>query len=213
MKIFIDFDDALFDTKMFVNDIQGIFEKNGIPEKMFKKYYKELPAKEGDERVKKYNPYKQIRRIRSLGIETKGIEKGFRKLISDTKRYLFKDGVDFLKRFQKEDLYIVSFGDSKFQKEKIKNSGIGKYFKKVLIIGVSKAVGIRKILKSRNLEPGEALIFIDDRAKFLKDIKKSYPGMVTFLLKRSEGRYDDKKTKYCDFEVKNFDDVVEIFEA
>jgi hypothetical protein len=37
--------------------------------------------------------------------------------------------------------------------------------------------------------------------------------MVTFLLKRPEGRYDDKRTEYCDFEVKNFDEIAELIKV
>ncbi len=210
MKIFIDFDDVLFNTKNFVEDIKKIFEKHGVSETLFKRYYKELPAKKGDEKVRKYNPYKQMERVKALGIETKGIEKEFKKLVKNTKNYLFEDGVKFLREFEDEDLYVVSFGNKKFQGEKIKNSGIGKYIKRTLIIEASKAIGIRKILRRKNLKPGEALIFVDDRAKFLKDIKKTYPGMVTFLMKRKEGRYDDKRTKYCDFEMENFNQAIDI---
>ena len=133
-------------------------------------------------------------------------------MIKDTKKYLFRDGVAFLEELKNEELYVVSYGDKKFQDEKINNSGIGKYFKKILIIDVSKAVAIRKILKNKRIE-GEALIFIDDRTKFLKDIKQSYPGMVTFLFKRPEGRYSDSMTRHCDFEVKNFNEVLEIIKT
>jgi FMN phosphatase YigB (HAD superfamily) len=209
MKIFIDFDDVLFNTKQFVEDIKKIFEKNGVSEAVFRKYYREQPKK-GDEKVRKYNPYEQIKRIKDLGIETKGIERDFGKLLKNTSKYSFRDGIKFLKEFKNEDLYIVSFGNRKFQGEKINNSGIGKYIREILIIEASKAVGIKRILRRRNLEPGEALIFLDDRVKFLKDIKKSYPGMVTFLMKRKEGRYDDERTKYCDFEVENFNEASEI---
>ena len=212
MKIFIDFDDALFNTKQLVVDIKSIFEKNGVSEEIFKKYYKD-PETEKNKGVVKYNPYKQIEKIKAQGFDTVKIEKELPKLLKDTSRYLFKDGIRFLEELKEEELYIVSYGDEQYQREKINNSGISGYFKKILIIDVSKAVAIRKILKNKSIKSGEALIFIDDREKFLKDIKKSYPGMVTFLLKRPEGRYDDKRTGYCDFEVKNFDEIIELIKV
>jgi len=213
MKIFIDFDDVLFNTKSFVVDIKKIFEKNGVSEEIFKKYYRDSEVKKGEGIVRKYNPYKQIERIKTQGFKTQKIEKEFRKLLKDTRKYLFEDGMEFLKEFKDEDLYVVSYGDKKFQEEKINNSGIAKYFKKIIIVDVSKAVAIRKILKNKNIKNREALIFIDDREKFLKDIKKSYPGMATFLMKRIEGRYNDERTNYCDFEVKSFDEILNMIKT
>lgn len=213
MKIFIDFDDVLFNTKVFKDDIMDIFKRNGISEKIFSRYYKDGSEKKGDEKVRKYNPREQIKRIRMAGFETKKIEKEIIKLLKNTQKYLFSDGIYFLKKFKKEELYVVSFGDKKFQREKIKNSGIEKYFKKILIVDFSKAVGIKNILRNKSIKQGEALIFLDDRVKFLKDIKKSYPGMVTIHIKRREGRFSDKETKYCDFTAEDFDEVLKIIEG
>lgn len=212
MKIFIDFDDVLFNTKDFKNDIRRIFEKNGVSEKIFSKYYKEFPTRKKKGEIRKYNPREQIRKIKKLGIKIGGIERDFSNLLKKSKKYIFNDGIKFLNKFKKEELYIVSYGDKKFQTEKIENSGIGNYFKKILIADTSKAVGIRKALRNKNIEPGEAIIFIDDRVKFLRDIKKSYPGMVTIHMKRKEGRFFDKKTRYCDFEAENFDEAIKILE-
>lgn len=210
MKIFIDFDDVLFNTRNFVADIKNIFERNGVSEEIFRKYYKDLELKKGEKTVRKYNPYKQIERIKAQGFDMKEAEKEFSNIIRSAKNYLFRDSIKFLKEFKGDDLYVVSYGDKKFQEEKINNSGIAKYFKKIIIVDESKAVAIRKILKNKNIKKGEALIFIDDREKFLKDIKKSYPGMATFLMKRIEGRYNDERTNYCDFEVKSFDEILNI---
>jgi FMN phosphatase YigB (HAD superfamily) len=212
MKIFIDFDDVLFNTNSFVEDIEKIFAGHGVSEKVFKKYYREPKSEKESKIIRKYNPYEQIKRIKASGIRIGALDKSLKSFLKDTRKYLFKDGKKFLNKLKKEDLYVVSYGDRKFQMEKIKNSGIAKYFKKIVIADVSKAVGIRKILKCRNIIPGEALIFIDDRAKFLEDIKKSYPGMATFLFKRKEGRYDDMRTKYCDFEVRDFEEVLDVIE-
>ncbi len=204
MKIFIDFDDVLFNTKKFKEDIIKIFGENGVSEKIFQKYYKGFPATSKKGELRKYNPREQIKKIKSLGIKTDKIEKDFSKLLKNAKKYIFKDGIRFLKKFEKEEMYVVSYGDKKFQEEKIKSSGIEKYFRKILIANTSKAVKIRMILRNKNIGQGEAIIFIDDRVKFLRDIKKSYPGMVTIHMKRKEGRFFEKKTIYCDFEAANF---------
>lgn len=209
MKIFIDFDDVLFNTKSFIFDYRKIFVKNGVPEEIFEKYYKDKSAK-GDLRVKKHNPREQVEKIKKLGYETSGIEREMSELLKNTGSYLFKDSQKFVEKFKDEDLYIVSFGDKKFQKEKIVNSGISHYFKKIVIADVSKAVGIKNILKNKKTEMGEPLIFIDDRVKFLEDIKKTYPGMITILMQRAEGRFFDERNESCNFTAENFSQVLDI---
>ena len=209
MKIFIDFDDVLFNTKLFYEGIKNVFFENGISEEVFKKYYKDPETEKKRGIIQKYNPYKQIEKIGKTGINTKKLKRDFSDFIKNTSQYIFEDGIEFLKKVKNEDLYIISYGDKKFQNEKIINSGISKYFKRILIAETTKAAAIRKILNKKTKE-GEALIFIDDRERFLRNIKESYPGMVTFLFNNSLGRYNDEKTGHCDFKVKNFNEVLKI---
>ena len=211
MKIFIDFDDVLFNTKLFYEGIKNVFFENGISEEMFEKYYKDPETEKKRGIIQKYNPYKQIEKIGKTGIGTKKLKRDFSDFIKNTSQYIFEDGIEFLKKVKNEDLYIISYGDKKFQNEKIINSGISKYFKRILIAETTKAAAIRKILNKKAKE-GEALIFIDDRERFLSDIKESYPGMVTFLFSNSLGRYNDEKTGHCDFKVKNFNEILKIIE-
>ena len=47
---------------------------------------------------------------------------------------------------------------------------------------------------------------------FVEDVKKRYPRVITFLVKRREGRYNDKKNRHCDFEVKNLKEAAKLIE-
>ena len=40
MKIFIDFDDVLFNTKDFIRDIKIVFRRHGVSEDVFSETYK-----------------------------------------------------------------------------------------------------------------------------------------------------------------------------
>ena len=40
MKVFIDFDDVLFNTKKFIEDMEVIFQKHGISKNIFMKHTK-----------------------------------------------------------------------------------------------------------------------------------------------------------------------------
>jgi hypothetical protein len=51
---------------------------------------------------------------------------------------------------------------------------------------------------------------LEDRVAQITDVEKRFPFVKTILLKRKEGRYDDKKNKYCEFEAKNLKEALKI---
>ena len=210
MKAFIDFDDVLFNTKKFVADIEMTFCRRGVPADVFRETYKNANRFSGkiNKDMRTYDPSFQFKKIREkIQIDTKQLEKDFKVLTKDTSKYVFKDASVFLSKMHKKDTFVLSFGTNKFQKEKIKNSGIEKYFNKIIIINhAEKGKAIRKIIGNTK----EAFLFIDDRVKFLEEVKNKYPFAKTILVKRKEGRYNDKKNRYCDFVVSNLNQALKI---
>lgn len=206
MKIFLDFDDVIFNTKEFVEDIKKIFRKNGVSDEIFSKYYYDYPQKGN---VRKYNLTKHLARIKEkTGIESKSIREEIDNLIADTKKYLFKD-LSLLFNLGNADLYLVSFSDTQFQKKKIKNSGIWKNFKRVFITN-----GPKSDFLERNMENkvSNKIFFLDDRTEHIDDVKKNFPEINTILMQRKEGRYKELPNKNCDFKAKNFKEVRKILD-
>ncbi|MFH0969360.1 MAG: hypothetical protein V1804_02535 [Patescibacteria group bacterium] len=205
MKIFIDFDDVLFNTKCFRKDIRDSFIKNGISGKIFDKYYTDPKEYETGIR-QKYNPERHIDRIRKkFKINKKSIVSGIDGLLMKGEKYIFSDVLDFFENFRKNELYIISNGDSGFQKKKIEGSKIKKYFKAVKISDRPKSNRIRGMLTKK-----EKTYFLDDRVEYISEVKKAFPSVITILVKRKEGRYNDEKTKYCGYEVKNLKEALKI---
>ena len=125
-KIFLDFDDVLFNTRDFVRDYKKIFYSFGVSEKLFNKNYYGYPVKNNG-RLMKYNPEKHLECLeKEPGINIAGIKKGVRDFVKNTSQYIFPDAIDFLKSFPRKELFLLSYGETKFQKLKIKNSGIEK---------------------------------------------------------------------------------------
>ncbi|HOW60822.1 MAG TPA: hypothetical protein P5548_03555 [Candidatus Moranbacteria bacterium] len=210
MKVFIDFDDVLFNTKKFIEDIEVIFQKHGISKNIFYETYQseDKISKTNYGNMFSYSPSLQFKKIKKkIKIDTKQLEKDFNVLVKNTKKYIFKDVDKFLNKMGKKDIFILSFGTNNFQKEKIKNSGIEKYFNKIIVVAYAeKSRAIGKIIgKSR-----ESFYFIDDRVSFLEEVKNKYHFSKTFLIRRKEGRYGDKKNKYCDFSANNLRTVLKI---
>lgn len=204
MKIFIDFDDVIFNTSEFVKDLKKKFYSFGVSEELFQRHY--YDPKEKDKLLRKYSPERQIDRIsKEIEIDSERLKKEVENIFRNTNKYIFSDAEPFLKNFDRKNLYLISFGDKKTQKRKIDNLKIIRYFNQVKILQGKKSEVIKKLTGKE----AEAY-FIDDRTKFMDDVKKSIQQIKTILFKRKEGRYNDKRNKYCDFEAENFKEALKI---
>ena len=199
MKIFIDFDDSLFNTKKFRDQLINIFLKNGVSRKDFLKTYYDYPRKTSHG-LKKYDPIKQIDFLaKKRGFDGKKLKHDLDRLVLNSSEFVFDDTRIFLNNFEKNNLILISFAKTKFQCDKIKYSGLTDYFSKVIVSDKMKAEEVAKVTKNKKT----LIFFIDDRADQIGPVKDIFPDSVTFLLKRKEGRYNSKKTKLVDFEIKN----------
>jgi len=206
MKIFLDFDDSLFNTKKFRGRLLKVFLKNGVLQKDFFNTYYDYPKKT-KKGLQKYDPEKQIKYLAKKGnINSKKLKRDLEELINNSYKFLFRDAQNFLDNFKRRELVLLSFARTNFQCSKIKNSGIEKYFSKVVISDARKADEISKIAGKQNID----LFFIDDRIDQISPVKTLFPKSITFLLKRKEGRYNDKRTKSVDFQVRSLKEVKKI---
>ncbi|PIU78964.1 MAG: hypothetical protein COZ28_02175 [Candidatus Moranbacteria bacterium CG_4_10_14_3_um_filter_44_15] len=203
MKIFLDFDDVLFNTKSFKRGLVGVFKKNGVSKKDFLATYKDYPTitRKG---LKKYDPFRQIKLLeKKLGIDGEKTKRDMLKFLESCKKFVFSDVKNFLRHFDKNELFLISYGHTGFQNKKIKHTRLSSHFAKVVVTDEMKARVVERLAKS-----GERIVFLDDRADQVEEIKKSFPESVTFLVKRKEGRYNDSRTKYVDWEVGNLKEVL-----
>lgn len=211
MKIFIDFDDVLLNTKKFIKNFRKIFKENGISELVFRKYYYDYPIRQKGGRLKKYDSIEHVKRIKKeLGMDTRKLEKDLKKFIETAEKYVFSDVEQFLLNLRKDDLYLVSYAKTKFQEDKIKNSGLAKHFKGIIILDKMKSDALKSIIKKDKISKKEKLYFIDDRVEQVSDVKRNIPALKTLLMRRKEGRYSDMRSRYCDFEVKNLKEAAKI---
>jgi FMN phosphatase YigB (HAD superfamily) len=202
MKIFLDFDDVLFNTKAFKKDLIAIFKKNKVSKKDFLATYKDYPTvtKKG---LQKYDPFEQIKRLKEkLSVNGVKIKKDLLHFLAKSSDYLFKDVKKFLQEFDKKDLYLVSYGQTGFQDKKIANCALKKYFRKIIVTDKMKAEVIKRLVGQK-----EKFVFVDDRVDQIEAVKKKFPQSLTFLMKRKEGRYFDKKNEFVDYEVRNLNEV------
>ena len=212
MKIILDFDDVIFNTRKFNSDYRRAFCAQGIPEDVFDECYHQLSIR-GRSGKKPYDPQKHLGEIKlRLPIDEKSVRRAIDAFLRGADKYLFSDAVNFFKKFNKKDLYIVSYGMKGYQDIKIKHARVQKYFKKVIILDGFKSEGVKEIVGADKIKKDEKFFFMDDKAEWVEDVKKRYPRVITFLVKRREGRYNDKKNRHCDFEVKNLKEAAKLIE-
>ncbi|QQS61549.1 MAG: HAD hydrolase-like protein [Candidatus Moraniibacteriota bacterium] len=206
-KIFLDFDDVLFYTGEFIKDFQEIFFLQGISKEVFMETYKRV--KERQCKTIGYDYEEHLLELKKIiSFDEKKLRNAVEVFIHHCSRYIFSDVIPFLTFFQekKYQLFLVSLGISDFQKNKIKGSGIESFFRSILVGDIHKGYEIKSFLK----EEKDSAWFLDDRPEHIKNVKITNPFIKTIFVTRVEGRYKEKITEYCDFEVKDLEEAKKI---
>jgi FMN phosphatase YigB (HAD superfamily) len=208
MKIFIDFDDVLFNTKDFSAYLKKFYTLHEINQELIKKHYYD-PADES--LVRLFNPYGLFERLEELEkIDLKNLREDFEKQLQDLKRFVFPDVKTFLEKIGKENVHIVSFGLLSFQQRKFLGGGLQGLVADFNVTKNLKAEVIAKILTEKKIHPKEKFVFIDDRIEHIESIKKVFPQVLTIFLSRKEGRYCDEKNEFCDWQVHDLKEAEKI---
>lgn len=210
MKIFVDFDDVIFNAKKFKEDLIHVFMKHGITRRDFENSYYTY-SKAAQARGMYYNPKDQIDVLKKRSrVDHKKLNEDVDKLMKDLSHYVFPDFYDFLDNFFKKDLFLITYGHEKYQLAKISGSKIGRHFRKTLVSKDDKINTIKKAAKRYRFSPRETIILIDDRPEQLERAEKRKKSVVTFRMCRPEGRYSNLICVYKDYEVRNLREVSRI---
>ena len=211
MLIFLDFDDVLFNTRKFKDDYFDLFKKRGVTKDVFEKFYYDPLDKRN---TKSYSPVGHIQRVcRQSQLNYSEFEEDVMQFTRNTDRYVFNDTIKFLENFSKKELCLISFSKTNFQKSKIFNSGITKYFNQIEIVDELKGKAIEKIIKLKSSDISERIYFIDDRVEHLTDAKIKNPNIITIFLLRKEGRHRDRRNKFCDYKVTSTREILKIIKS
>lgn len=211
MKIFIDFDDVIFNAKKFKKDLVAVFQKNGITRQEFENSYYTFQKKAQAE-GKHFDPRLQAKVLKKrFEIDTKKLEKDLDRFLKNLKKYVFPDVSEFLSNFSKKDLFLITYGHARFQKKKIRNSEMGKFFRRTLISKDNKINIVMEACRKYDFSPmREDIIIIDDRPEQIEKTEKAQKKIRTFRMCRPEGRYSDLICLDKDWEVKNLKEILKV---
>ncbi len=199
MKIFVDFDDTMFDKSCgFVQAYKEIFIQSGVEEKNF---FDTLHFA-----GEFYTPQKHVVRItkKQPSICVENILKNITQFLLQSKKFVFADIARSLQKFDRGDLIILSYGENDFQMQKIINSGLMKYVSDVIITQGDKAREIEMYMQD---EPDHDIVAIDDGVNHLANIKKIFCTAITI---HKLGTHDKCIAKTCDYHIKHFAQVCDI---
>ena len=208
MKIIFDFDHTLFSAKQFYFALKKAFFKLGVKEKLFQETFEESKGVGRD-----YKPEKQFKLIHKTRPEIKigKLKKSFEKILKAAPKFLYNDVLGFLKKWSKEaDFILLSYGEEKFQKLKIENSGIKKYFKRVIITrDIDKSKPFKKLFSEN-----KKIIFVEDNPQALSKTKTSFSQIITVRINRGEGKYyQEPDNSQIDFSIKNLKELEKILKS
>jgi len=201
MKIFIDFDDTLFNSRKFKKYFENVFIGEGISRKNLRKTY---------DQVKKDGVYSLEKHINLLhinfGTDKKVIRKKLKKLFSELSFCVYTDSWEFVKKFSRKDLIILSFGQHSFQRKKIVGSKISKKVLKIIITQNRKIGTIHDFIEKYNFR-NEKIFFIDNKAEFLEKIEEMDHKILTIQMIRNDF---EKIARHADYRANNLKEVLKI---
>lgn len=152
MTYYIDFDNTIFDTVSFYNDLKKVMYSYGINNDIIDKY----------QEVSCYSPLKLIDDLISKNVIDKSILIDIGKIFDNAKDYLYQDALLFLEKVKPNNkLVLLTYGNKTYQERKINSSKIQDYFNEIIITDKSKS--------SLELDYQNG-IFIDDNTDVLQEL-------------------------------------------
>ncbi|HSR89351.1 MAG TPA: HAD family hydrolase [Candidatus Udaeobacter sp.] len=169
---FVDWDNTVYDTEMFKNDILNIFSKYGASVEDIKKTFRQSLCTISPDQYD-YSFPEHISFLRELGYKLpESIEAELNTLF--VKDYIFPEAQSFLQFLKQvsEKVMLLSAGDYDFQLRKIKASKIYNNFDDVIIISGGKP----KYLVGNFV--GNKIFFVNDNLKENKSVKTEIPAAL-----------------------------------
>ncbi len=182
-SIIFDFDYTLFNAGAYKKALSKSLEAFGINQKIWQKTY------EISKKLNKNNEYIPNTHLEILAekynCNLQDLQKAYEKVIKKTNKFFYSDSIATLKKLSKNNkLYLLTFGDVNFQKQKIHASGTEKYFQKIIITNQDKHT-----LKNIGIPDIKHALFINDNPKEIIELKKNYPDAEFIQIIRRNGKY------------------------
>ncbi len=183
MNYYLDFDYTLFDTHAFREELYKILEQNG-----FDKTYLGLTQETKNNSQKLLNIKEFFTNLSiSKNIPIENFLNPLDKLYSRCEEFVYDDSVEFLNylKSKKHKLYIITWGEKEFQKEKLKASKLYNFFDEIIYA--------EQLKYTLDIDYKNG-IFIDDSIRDIEGLYHQNAKQI-FRIKRKNGKNSDKELK------------------
>lgn len=200
---FLDFDHTLFNTDDFFHvDVRNSFLQLGIKEQLWEQSYATVWPK--GYALEKH--VEELNHQSGVQLPVEEIKQLLLNNFSDLKRYLFTDVLLFLENVKKKGIaiYLLSFGDQKWQKYKVHNSGLSCYFEDIFF---TTKEGTKAEYIYKYSEIFQQIIMVDNNPAELDLIKDALPITRTYFIDRVPGEMripKDELTRLKFLEARNY---------
>ncbi|HHD92536.1 MAG TPA: HAD family hydrolase [Candidatus Portnoybacteria bacterium] len=198
IKLVFDFDYTLFSTNLFKDNLIYNLSQLGISPDIFwttyrqsKKNSKYLGFNYQAKLIKKVAPQLSLKDLTSI----------FKGVLNQSPSFVYPETLKVLSRLStKYHLNLISFGETKLQKEKIKKSKLDTFFQEIIISShLEKTKSFKKIFEVK-----KKTFYIEDNPLAIREIKKTFPSVITIRIKRQHGTYTHKNNnQFVDYSINN----------
>lgn len=203
MKIIFDFDYTLFNTSRFLDALYEEFSKHTINKDSF---YKGLAGAYDKKHI--FRPSHFLRTlVKDSRKPYKLLAEEFNSFCCSAHAYVYPDVIPFLHMLQKSHaLFLLTFGNERFQRMKIEGAGLVPYFTRIVI-----TENIIKDKETHAISSAEPTIFVDDNPVALAAAKRYAPHITTVRIKRMKGEHIHKPSaSEVDYEITSLNELVKL---
>lgn len=181
-KLFIDFDDTLFDRDTFRKRLISLIKKQGFSDKEVEDGYKAVYKNNGYDGVWAHleHLHKNVRPI-ALDKASSDIES----LFCEAKTLLLPEALKFLRSLdrKKYEINLITVGGLEFQKKKVSACGIESLFDNCYFTTDEKAEALAELVGD------DFFILLEDKDETIKSVKERFP--KTLVIKAEKGKLLD----------------------
>lgn len=182
MVIIFDFDHTLFNANQLKKDMAKVLSVLEVTEEQFKDAYQKSFENHGH--------YHSGRLAKALFPNDKKLQKKtvvlLSKVVKYSKKYVYPDVKKFLwsSLLRQNKRYLLTFGDIAWQKEKLKYSGLRRFFHHLIFTDADKGE------VSFYLPKDETVVFINDNPKEIEFLKRKFPLAEHLRIERKGAKYE-----------------------
>jgi FMN phosphatase YigB (HAD superfamily) len=207
MKLFFDFDDFFFDTEnAYAPDMfMLIRETTGATEEEMRETFEIFSLAS----FSAGTPYSVRRHVDLLAerrdFDRDAVMKIVDEFLMDLTRYVFEGAAVFLSKYAKDDLWILTYGEDGFQRQKIHGSGLEDFFHEIIVASGNKLDEIDRVRIRDGFDLAETVVFGDNRCEYFSGAKER--GIIGIHLKRPGDKYSLKPCGECEYRVSDFEEL------